>query len=289
MKPSESSYRAPSLRARNLSAGILYLLQAVLAAIVIAPVVPLLLPVTLSYPTTAPGSGMPFELVAVTSVNAPWGAIAVLLLSALTSFAVVVPVLRSWYEAAIDRGHNPLRSAEFAVSSAIMVFVIAQLNGISNAATLVAIYTIQSAAVMLFWLHERFGATLRSAQPFVFACAVGIVPWGLIALHVFAPGATSGFDQPLWVRVLTVSMLVFYVAIAVIQWRGPRAESGARNHHNERWQIVLSLVMKSAFTWQVVAGVLSSAAASATAFVPAVVPIAAVPIVAVPFVAVYWL
>ena len=104
------------------------------------------------------------------------------------------------------------------------------------------------------------GTPARSLQPFIFGSAVGIVPWGILALHVLAPGATSGYDQPLWIRVLTISMLVLFAAMAFTQWWGFRSATLGRTYANEeRAYILLSLLMKVAFAWQIAAGIVASA------------------------------
>jgi hypothetical protein len=219
----------------------------------------LLLPVTIDYASGVPGAGLPAERVLLESVNVGIGAVVVLLLPAVHHLLVASPVLATRYRGAVDARRNPIRWVELSLSSSIMLFLLAQLNGISDAATLVLIYVSQSALVILLWLQERVGTPAGTLQPFVFASAIGIVPWGVIALHVLAPGAGSGYDQPGWIRVLTVILLILFFAFGINQWLGFKGIGRWRDYATEeRAYVLLSLATKAAFVWQVVAGILAT-------------------------------
>ena len=248
-----------TLRALNLLAGALHLVQAVAVAVLVLLSSPLLLPVVLSNPAGAPGAQLAPERVLVASVNLGIGAIVVLLLPAIHHLLVASPVLAPRYRAAIQLERNPIRWVELSLSSSIMLFLVAQLNGIVDLATLVLIYVAQSALVVLLWLQERLGTPARTLQPFIFASMIGIVPWGAIALHVLAPGATSGYDQPGWIRVLTVTLLLLFFLFGIVQWLGFQGIAGFRDYATvERAYVLLSLLTKAAFAWQVVAGILAT-------------------------------
>ena len=247
-----------SLRTLNVTAGILHLAQAIAVALIVAQAAQLLLPVTLNYPTGAPGAGLPPERILLASVNLGVGAVVLLLLPALHHLLIASPVLGARYRSAIELKRNPIRWVELSVTSSVMLFMLAQLNGITDVATLVLVYVAQSALVVLLWLQERLGTPARTLQPFIFASAIGIVPWGVIALHVLAPGATSGYDQAGWIRVLTVTLLLLFFAFGINQWLGFKGLPAGRTYASEdRAYVILSLATKAAFAWQVVAGILS--------------------------------
>jgi len=248
-----------NLRSLNVIAGILHLAQAVGVVAIVLQTQGLLLPVTVTYPTGTPGAGLPAESSLLSVVNVGLGAAVVLLLPAVHHLLVATPVLAARYRGAIERRRNPIRWVELGLSSSIMLFLLAQLNGITDLGTLVLIYTAQSALVIFLWTQERLGTPAGTLQPFVFASIVGIVPWGVIALHVLAPGATSGFDQASWIRLLTVTLLVLFFAFGSNQWLGFRGIPAGRTYESEeRAYIALSLATKAAFAWQVVAGILST-------------------------------
>jgi hypothetical protein len=249
-----------NLRAMNLTAGILHLAQAAVVALIVARTRPLSLPVTVDYATASPGSRMAAEHLTLASVDVGIGAVVVLLLPAITHLLIASPVLGARYRSELEQRQNPIRWVEFGLSSAIMLFLLAQLNGITDVATLVLVYTTQTALVILLWLQEHVGTPARTLQPFIFASAVGIVPWGIIALHVLAPGAANGYDQPGWIRVLTVTLLLLFFGFGVNQWLGFRGIPAGRTYAaEERTYLLLSLATKAAFAWQVVAGILTTA------------------------------
>ena len=243
-----------NLRTLNLGAGILHLAQAVAVAWTVAHSGHLLLPVTVEYPTGSPASGLPPERISVADVDVGIGAVIVLLLPAVTHVLIASPILGARYRSTIERQRNPIRWVEYAFSSSIMLFLIAQLNGITDVGTLVLTYTAQSAVVLLLWLQERLGTPARTLGPFVVASVIGIVPWGVIALHVLAPGATTGYDQPGGIRLLTITLLLLFFAFGANQWLGFRGVPAGRGYPaEERAYVVLSLVTRAAFAWQVVA------------------------------------
>jgi hypothetical protein len=255
----DASESALAPRSLNVGGGILLLVVTSVIAVVQAQYSRIALPLTLSYPTAAPGAGMPPEIVAVPAVDAGMAAVVVLAIAALARLVAATPMVHTLRAETSVLGRNPLRWIEYAATSAIMIFVIAQLNGITEVSTLVLIYTLQSASVILLWLQERLGAASRSVQPFVFASVVGIVPWGIMALHVLAPGATSGYDQPLWVRVFTVSMLLLFSALVANQWGGVRPSAArAGRLRVERGYLVLGIVMPVAFASQMLGGIIVS-------------------------------
>ncbi|MDH6235610.1 heliorhodopsin HeR [Cryobacterium sp. CG_9.6] len=248
-----------NLRTLNLIMGLLHLVQAIVVAVIVTQALHLLLPVTVEYPTGAPDTGLEPESLLIGSVNIGVAAVIVLLLPAVTHLLIASPLLAARYQRSIVQRCSPIRWIEYSLSSSIMIFLIAQLNGITNAGTLVLIYSVQSALIILLWLQERIGTPARTLRPFIVGSIVGIVPWGVIALHVLAPGATSGYDQPVWIRLLTVTLLLLFFAFGVNQWLGFREIPTGRTYATEeRGYLLLSLVTKAAFAWQVVAGILST-------------------------------
>jgi len=248
-----------SLRVLNPVAGILHLAQATAVSVIVARLSPLLLPVTIDYASGAPGAGLPPERILLGSVNLGVGAVVVLLLPAAHHLLVASPVLAARYRNAIEARRNPIRWVELSLSSSIMLFLLAQLNGITDAAALVLIYVTQSALVILLWLQERVGTPDGTLQPFIFASAIGIVPWGVIALNVIAPGSTSGYDESGLIRTLTLILLILFFAFGINQWLGFKGVGRWRTYATEdSAYVVLSLATKAAFVWQVVAVILST-------------------------------
>ena len=102
-----------------------------------------------------------------------------------------------------------IRWIEWSQVSAVTVFLIAQLNGIRDVAALVVLYALTAAASLFLLVHERSGGR----WPFAYGAAVGIVPWGVIALYQIG-AIVAGDDPAPIIRVITIAML----AVAAGYW-----------------------------------------------------------------------
>jgi hypothetical protein len=94
----------------------------------------------------------------------------------------------------------------------IVLFLVARLNGVVDAAALVLVYATAGGGVLLRFAQTR----ARGPLPIRLAAVLGIVPWGVVAftqvggLLVGAPPATA--DRALTVVVLAASVLEYVVA-----------------------------------------------------------------------------
>ena len=159
--------------------------------------------------------------------------------------------------------HSP-RWTEFVFTSSIAVFLVAQLNGVTDIGALVTIYAITSGMTLFSLLQER--TTVRCGHPLLplaFGAAVGIVPWGVIAFHQVGAGVV-GDGPSIIVRVITLTMLAAAFAFAITQWREQRAALlGAQRVAGERMHVILSAASSSLFAWLVVLGVVLPAGSGA--------------------------
>jgi hypothetical protein len=186
---------------------------------------PVLLPVTADF-----GGG-----IQLTSVNLGVAAVTLLVFSALCRAIDAVlpsPVIR-WIE--------------WSQVSGIVVFLVAQINGVTDVAALVALYAITAGSSLFLVLHER---AVESTWPFSFGAAVAIVPWGVIALYQVGAIVTGG-DPPLLVRVLTIALLL----LAAAYWYDARlARVKGRLIIAERAHTILTTLTVSVLAWAVVVG-----------------------------------
>ena len=119
-----------SFRTVNLIVGVVLAAQAVAVIVLLSSVTPVLLPVTANI-----GEGIP-----ITSVNL--GVAAVVLLVFAAAWRVVRP--------------GPIaRFIEWSQVSGVVVFLLAQLSGITDIAALVALYALTAGSVLFLALHER--------------------------------------------------------------------------------------------------------------------------------------
>lgn len=192
-----------------------------MVGLIVANVQPLLLPVTVDL-----NGG-----VTLAAVNLGTAVVVLLAFAALCQGAAALwptPVIR-W--------------VEWSQVSGVTVFLIAQLNGIRDVATLVALYALTTGASLFLVLHERAGA---GRWPFALGAAVGIVPWGVIALYQIGAIVVGDDPAPL-IRVITIGMLAVTVAYWLAAFR--RGLSG-RSHP------VLIVIGVSLFAWLMAVGIL---------------------------------
>ena len=100
------------------------------------------------------------------------------LLSALAHFLVAYP-LRKRYEGWLAQQFNPMRWAEYALSSTLMIIGIASLSFITDAGALVAIAVCNASMNLFGWSMEEANIGRKNVQwsHYIFGCIAGIAPW----------------------------------------------------------------------------------------------------------------
>jgi len=199
--------------------------QAIVVALLLGGTDAVQLPVTADF-----GGG-----IQLTAVNLGVAAVTLLVFSALCR--------------AIDavRPSSVIRWVEWSQVSGVVVFLVAQLNGVTDVAALVALYAITGGSSLFLVLHER---AAESTWPFSFGAAVAIVPWGVIAFYQVGAIIVGG-DPPLLVRVLTIALLL----LAAAYWYGARlARVKGRLIIAERAHTILTTLTVSVLAWGALAG-----------------------------------
>jgi hypothetical protein len=181
-------------------------------------------------------------------------------LSAVAHLAVAFPA-RGWYERSLARGLNPARWIEYALSSSVMIVVIATLSGIQELGTLVAIFGINAAMNLFGWGMELANEGRARVQwsHYIFGCIAGIVPWIVITVALWTAATEPGAAPiPGFVIAIFVSLFISFNVFAfnmILQYR--RTGRWADYLHGERVYMFLSLFAKTILAWQVFAGTLA--------------------------------
>ncbi|MGL5827067.1 MAG: heliorhodopsin HeR [Nocardioides sp.] len=113
--------------------------------------------------------------------------------------------------------------------------------------------------ILFGWLQEHYEEPGNGGWlPFGFGCIAGLVPWAAIGIYLLSLGSATAPSPPGFVYGIFISLFVFFNSFALNQWLQYRAH-GRWSHyiHGEKVYIVLSLVAKSALSWQIFAGTLS--------------------------------
>ena len=195
-----------------------------------------------------------------------WGvplAIAIALfmfLSAFFHFLIASPIGFGFYGRELRRGRNRIRWVEYALSSSLMIVLIAMITGITDVAALIAIAFVNASMILFGWLMEMVNTPDgdRWWTPFWFGCVAGIGPWAAIAAALVINASIDGAEQPPgFVYGIIVTIFVFFNCFAVNQWMQYKGIGKWRDYvYGEKVYIVLSLVAKSALAWQIFANTL---------------------------------
>jgi hypothetical protein len=188
-------------------------------------------------------------------------------LSALAHFLVAYP-LRKRYEGWLAREFNPMRWAEYALSSTLMIVGIASLSFITDAGALVAIAVVNASMNLFGWSMEEANIGRKNVQwsHYIFGCIAGIAPWiaifisfGLSLAHWPQGKLANGTDFEAFKGILIVIYVSLFVSfnIFAINMVLQRLKIGkwADYLHGERSYMILSLVAKTLLAWQVWSGV----------------------------------
>merc|ERR1712072_706504 len=160
------------------------------------------------------------------------------------------------YEKNISNGINPARWYEYAVSSSVMICLIAMLFGCYDLASLVLIFFINAVMNMAGLLMEKMNPPRRQQtdwSPFLIGCVAGIAPWIVILMYFLGSG---NFGQiPGFVYGILVAYAVFFNTFPInMALQYARYGKWADYRYGEKVYIILSLLSKSLLAWLVFGG-----------------------------------
>ena len=245
------------LRGYNVIAGFLHLIQAAGLGYVLTLLDnQILFPATMDYPTGPPGFDLPTDRVVLLEVNIGLGVVAFLALSAFFHFLIASPLFFNRYKAGLKKNHNYFRWVEYSLSSSIMIWLIAQLTGVSDFAALVGIFAVNASMIFFGAMQEKYETPGNGkGLPFIFGSITGIVPWLIIVLYTIQPGGTNAAEIPGFVYGIIVALFVFFNTFAFNQAFQYKQVGPWKNYlYGEAAYITLSLVAKTILAWQVFSG-----------------------------------
>ena len=247
-----SDRRLGRLRVWNLAAGLFHLAQLIVVLLLAND---FSIPITASYMEGPPGTP-PSNPVTVLSVPLAVGVAIFFGLSALFHFVVSVPPFHNRYIAGLVAGRNYFRWVEYSISSSVMIVLIVQLCGVTDAGALMAIFGVNASMILFGWLQEKYEkAGSGRMLPFLFGCMTGIVPWLIIVFYVISPNSSMDVAPPGFVYGIIISLFVFFNCFALVQWLQYKKKP-ISYLSGEKAYIVLSLGAKSALAWQIFSGTL---------------------------------
>lgn len=248
----EIDTRFKRLRIYNVVMGLFHLAQ---GAAVVALSESYKIPVTAQWLSTRPGPGVFSQPQLYFSFELGYAVAIFLFLSAAAHFVIAGPAYKGYVEG-LKRNHNYYRWIEYAFSSSLMVVLISALVGISDVAALVAIAGVNASMILFGWLMEKYEQPGKPDwTPFTFGCITGAVPWIVIAVYLWGPGASD--MTPTFVYWIFVSMFLFFNSFAVNQVLQYKQVGKWKEYlFGEAAYVFLSLSAKSLLAWLVFANVL---------------------------------
>ena len=243
-----------SLRRLNVIAGIFHL---ILASIVLVFSNDFSLPVTASYLAGPPGSIFT-DPITLLNVRTGYAVALFLGLSSLFHFIVASKWFFARYENGLKKNINIFRWVEYSFSSSLMIFLIAQITGISDYAALIAIVGVNASMILFGWLQEKYVKPGSGDWlPFIFGCIAGIIPWVIVLISVLSPNSPSDATPPGFVYGIIISIFVLFNTFAYVQFKQYQAKGKWKDYlRGERAYIVLSFVAKATLALQIFANTL---------------------------------
>ena len=182
-----------------------------------------------------------------------------LLISAAAHYLLASPVIYPWYVSNLRKHINYVRWYEYALSSSVMIVVIAMLSGMFDLPSLILIFALNATMIFFGLMMELHNQTTDKTNWMAFNLGVfaGIVPWVIIFWYFSSAVANSQDAVPTFVYGIIASLFVFFNVFAVNMVLQYRKIGPWRDYlFGERMYILLSLFAKSALAWQVFSGTL---------------------------------
>jgi hypothetical protein len=181
-----------------------------------------------------------------------------LLLSAAAHFFLATVGYRL-YVRNLEKGMNPVRFYEYALSSSVMIVLIGMLVGITDLGALILIFAVNATMNLFGIMMEYHNQYTQKTDwtAFVYGSIAGIVPWIVIVLYFVGSINSSDAKPPAFVYAIVPSLFVFFNIFAVnmvLQYKkvGPWKDY----LFGERVYIILSLTAKTLLAWQIFGGTL---------------------------------
>lgn len=245
-----------NLRIYNLAMGVLHLVQAVLMFMLSTDFA---LPVNTSFlefdPTTLQLEPV-LENVAQLQIASLVALF--LFLSATAHFLLSTPGIYTWYIANLKKGINYARWYEYALSSSLMIVLIAMLVGIYDLGSLILMFALNAMMILFGLMMELHNQSTQKTNwtAYIYGCIAGAVPWLVIFIYLFGSGEGE-YKAPDFVYYIFISIFIFFNTFALNMFLQYKKLGKWREYvFGEKMYILLSLLAKSALAWQIFGGTL---------------------------------
>ena len=182
-----------------------------------------------------------------------------LLLSAIAHFITILPNVYPWYIKNLKKHINVIRWYEYALSSSVMIVLIALLVGIYDFSTLLLIFGINASMNLFGLVMEQINQDKKEINwlPYIFGCIAGIIPWISIFLHFQGAISSAEVEVPTFVYFIVFSLFAVFNVFALNMFLQYKKIGPWKSYvFGEKFYIFLSLFAKTLLAWQVWSGTL---------------------------------
>jgi len=157
-----------------------------------------------------------------------------------------------WYVRNLSKGMNPARWYEYAISSSLMIVIIALLSGMNDAAAIILLIGC-NAAMNLFGLSMELQNQYTEKTDwtnFIFGSIVGALAWIAVLMYFFGAAMDNSGNIPDFVYIATTILVLFWITFPLNMVLQYRKKGRWKNYLvGEKGYIILSLVSKSLLAW----------------------------------------
>ncbi|MBU1110030.1 heliorhodopsin HeR [Patescibacteria group bacterium] len=182
---------------------------------------------------------------------------AFLFLSAIAHFLIILPKLNDFYNAKLRIGINYFRWFEYAISSSLMIMMIAMLFGMYDISTLLMLMGLNATMNLLGLIMEIHNQTTEKTNWIAFwvGSFAGLIPWIGILIYFLGSGEFSRI--PTFVYAILGAYFFFFNTFPINMYLQYKKVGRWSDYlYGERGYIILSLISKSILAWIVFAGTL---------------------------------
>ena len=187
-------------------------------------------------------------------------AVAVFLLISAVAHFYLATIGYKRYTQNLQKGMNPVRFYEYALSSSLMIVLIGMLCGLWDLGAIILIFGINATMNLFGIMMELHNQHTQKTNwtAFIYGCIAGIVPWIVIMLYFLGAVSSGDAKPPAFVYAIIPTLFVFFNIFAinmVLQYKkvGPWKDYLV----GERVYIILSLSAKTVLAWLIFAGTLA--------------------------------
>lgn len=182
-----------------------------------------------------------------------------LLISGIALLLIAFVVNKKYVEN-LKKGMNPYRWYEYAITSSLMLVIIATFVGVWDLWSLVMIFVLNAVMIFCGLLMEKINFYTKKTDwsAYLLGCLSGFIPWVVLAAYFIAALGSSETNPPAFVySILLIYFIMFntFSINMILQYAG--VSKWKDYLYGERVYILLSFIAKTILAWLVFVGVFS--------------------------------